>query len=46
MSNPQKDMTTREKLAVILFLWLIQILAPWEYDHKQTEWIDKIKQFI
>ncbi len=46
MAEPKADLTARERVVIYLFLWLINILSPWEYSHQQTEFIKSIKDLI
>lgn len=46
MSKPKADLTPRERVCALLILWLIQILAPWEYDHQHKELIEQIKESL
>jgi hypothetical protein len=44
MAKPTESLSQRERIAVRLFLWLINIVHPWEYDHQQKEWIEGLKK--
>lgn len=41
--EPESELTTREKLVVILTIFLIQLISPWEYNHKYKEFFKEIK---
>lgn len=36
--------STREKLVIILVVFLIKMLKPWEYDHQFTKFWEEIKE--
>lgn len=40
----KEPLSTRERIAIRLFLWLISIIHPWEYDHQQKEWAEPLKK--
>ena len=33
----------REKIVIILVLFLVKMIKPWEYDHQFTKFWDEIK---
>lgn len=44
MSKLKEPLSARERIAIRLFLWLINIIQPWEYDHQQKEWIEGLRK--
>lgn len=40
----EKPLTARERLVIILTLFLIKMLNPWEYDHQFSEFWASIKE--
>jgi len=41
-----KMFTLRQRLAIWIGLWMINILEPWEYSHQQKEYIEPIKALL
>lgn len=46
MSEPKADLTARERVCALPILWLVEILAPWEYKHQHDKLIDQIKEAL
>lgn len=47
MTDPIKipeTLTRREKLVIILVIFLVQMLKPWEYSHQFTKFWEEIKE--
>ena len=42
-TDESAPITTREKLVVVLVVFLIKMLKPWEYDHQFKEFWSEIK---
>jgi|GEM_PF-5768836 len=42
---PEK-LTLREKIVLILVVFLIQMIKPWEYDHQFTKFWDELKALM
>jgi len=38
-----KVLTKREKIVIILVIFLITMMKPWEYDHQFTEFFKEVK---
>ncbi len=38
-----KIITNREKLTIILVIFLIKMLQPWEFEHKFKEFWEEVK---
>lgn len=39
---PKSDFSPKERLVVILILFIINLLKPWKYSHEQKEFFDDI----
>ncbi len=39
----QTTISRREKIVIILVVFLIKMIKPWEYDHQFTKFWDEIK---
>lgn len=39
-----RPISKRERIAIRLFLFLIFMLAPWQYNHQYTPLIDELKK--
>lgn len=37
------EITMREKLVIILVVFVIRMLKPWTYDHQFTQFWDEVK---
>jgi len=45
-SQKQEDLTIREKIAIRLVLFLIQLIQPYEYEHQFKEYFREMKELI
>ena len=41
-----KKISTREKIVIVLVIFIIQMVKPWEYDHQFTKFWDELKELI
>lgn len=41
-----KDFNTRERLTIVLVLFLINLLKPWKYSHEQEKFMNDIYRLI
>ena len=41
-----KPISAREKIVVVLVLFLIKILKPWEYDHQYDKYFASIVELM
>ena len=37
---PKSDLSVRERLTIVLIMFIIAILKPWKYSHEQKEFYD------
>ena len=44
MPNPEKHISTKEKIVILFTIFLIRMLKPWEYDHQFTEFFKEVKE--
>ena len=44
MIEEKMTISLREKLVIILVVFLIQMLKPWEYSHQFTKFWEEIKE--
>lgn len=42
----EKEITIKEKLVVILVIFLIKMIKPWQYDHQFDKFWSEIKEAI
>ena len=43
-AEESQPINAREKLIIILIIFLIKMLKPWEYDHQFTKFWDEISK--
>ncbi len=41
-----EKLSIRERIVVVLVVFLIQVIKPWEYDHQFTKFWDELKAII
>lgn len=39
---PKSDLSVRERLAIVLIMFIIGMLKPWKYNHEQKEFYDDV----
>lgn len=42
----QEPINIREKLVIILTLFLVKMIAPWEFDHQFKDFWEEVKATI
>jgi hypothetical protein len=43
IQTQENQVSVKEKLVILLVIFLVKILKPWEYDHQFTSFFDEIK---
>ncbi len=46
MKEIPQNITKREKFVIVLVIFLIQMVKPWEYDHQFTKFWEELKTII
>lgn len=46
MTHLPEQLTLREKFVIVLVVFLIQMVKPWEYDHQFKKFWEEIKDII
>lgn len=44
MKENEKQISTREKIVIILAIFLIKMIKPWEFDHQFNKFWEEIKE--
>ena len=42
----EKKLGVREKITIILVVFVIQMIKPWEYDHQFTKFWEELKEQV
>ena len=42
----KSELNTREKLTIVLVLFIINLLKPWQYSHQQDEFYEQVYDLI
>lgn len=46
LEPPKSDLSVRERLTVVLIMFIIAMLKPWKYSHEQKEFYDDVYVLI
>lgn len=46
LEPPKSDLTVRERLTIVLVLFMIGMLKPWKYNHEQKEFYEDVYTLI
>ena len=46
MNKEEQKINVREKIVIILVVFIIKMIKPWEYDHQFKNFWDELKEQI
>ena len=46
MQKELEKISIREKIVIILIIFIIKMIKPWEYDHQFTHFWEELKEQI
>lgn len=44
--NANEKITVRERLTIVLVIFLVKMIKPWQYDHQFDKFWNEIKESI
>lgn len=42
----KSEFSAREKLCIVLIMFIINLLQPWKYNHEQKQFFDDVYQLL
>lgn len=42
LETAKTDFTNRERLAIVLIMFMLNMLKPWKYNHQQSEFYEDV----
>lgn len=44
MENEKEGLSARERIVIMLVMFLVKMMKPWKYDHEYTEFWKELKE--